>query len=113
MAKKLEKSGGTKFDKEKNLLQLIDPFFLEDLGKVLTYGATKYEAHNFKKGLEVERLIGAAERHLLELRKGIDNDIETDLSHTVHAACNLMFLHWTLKNKPDMDDREYKEGKQK
>ena len=32
-----------KFDSEKNRLELIEPQFIEGLGKVLTYGSLKYE----------------------------------------------------------------------
>lgn len=102
---------GRKYDDGKVMLDLIDPEYTLELGKVLTFGAKKYDPHNWRKGLRVSRLIAGAKRHLNAVERGEDRDPETGLSHLAHAGCCLMFLYWTLEHRKDMDDR-YKEGGQ-
>lgn len=102
-------TSGTKFDQGKPRLDLIDSTFLEELGKVLGFGAQKYAAHNWRNGLALSRLQGAAMRHMVRFNDGESVDPETGLSHLAHAACNVMFALWTLKNRPELDDR-YKVG---
>lgn len=103
-----EPTGGVKFDQDKPRMELIDSYAAEQLALVLTFGAKKYAANNWRKGISVSRLIAAAFRHLFALLKGEDVDQETGLSHAAHAMCCCMFLIWTMKNKPEFDDR-YKE----
>lgn len=98
---------GTKFDSEKPMMVLIDPYFLEELAKVMTMGAQKYDSFNWTKGIKVNRLISSLDRHLLEIKKGIDKDKESQLSHCAHIAANAMFIMWMLTNKPEFDDRFY------
>ena len=94
-----------KFDGDKPRMELIDPEAMEELAKVLTFGAKKYEEHNWRKGLKVTRIIGATMRHLWALLRGETYDPETGLQHAAHAMCNCMFLIWTLKNRKECDDR--------
>ena len=104
------KKQGIKHDKDKVRLDLLSPLWLNGVGQVLTFGAKKYAAHNWRKGLERSRLIGASLRHILAYLGGEDRDPETGLLHLFHASCCLMFaseLHFT---KPNTDDR-YKERK--
>ena len=83
-----------KHDKEKVRLELIDPQFTWGLGEVLTFGAKKYGAHNWKKATtaDKERMIGAIKRHLTQYELGKTTD-EEDLSHLMCIACHIMFLH--------------------
>ena len=99
------KKQGHKDDGDKPRLDLIDSYATEELAKVLTFGAKKYPAHNWRKGIAVSRLIAAALLHLFALLRGEDTDPETGLSHASHAQCCCMFLVWTLKKRKDMDDR--------
>lgn len=96
---------GLKYDQDKARVDLLDPDFLEDVGRVLGFGAQKYAAHNWRSGINISRLCGSTLRHLLAIMRGEDTDPESGLSHTAHLGCNAMFLHWTLKNKPNFDDR--------
>ncbi len=98
-------TGGTKFDQDKPRFDLIDPEAEEELAKVLSFGAQKYAEHNWRKGIKLSRLLAAARRHINAISKGEDLDNETGLQHAAHAMCCMMFVIWTLKNKPDMDDR--------
>lgn len=86
-----------KFDGKKNRLELIEPEFIEGLGRILSFGADKYEAHNWKLASSDEdqnRIYGALLRHLVAYHKGEKVDQETGESHLYHACCNLMFLDY-------------------
>lgn len=98
-------SGGLKFDKDKPRMDLIDPYAMEELAKVLTFGADKYSANNWRKGISYGRLIAAMLRHIFAFLRGEDLDAETGLPHPAHAMCCMMFLLWMMKYKPDEDDR--------
>lgn len=98
-------SGGSKFDGGKPRLELLDSGAIEDLAKVLTFGATKYDAHNWRKGIEVSRLVGAALRHLFAFLRGEDLDPESGLPHVAHAMCNCMFILAMMRDRRDLDDR--------
>lgn len=99
-------AGAMKFDEEKPRMELLDPYAMEQLALVLTFGAKKYEPWNWTKGLAFSRLIGAALRHLFAFAKGEDLDPESGLSHLAHAMCCLMFLVSMTKRHPEFDDRE-------
>ena len=96
---------GTKFDEGKPRMDLIDSYAIEELSKVLSFGAEKYEEHNWRKGMKVSRLLAAGLRHIYSFMKGEDNDPETGLSHIAHAMCCMMFILWLVKAKPEYDDR--------
>ena len=83
---------GTKNDDGKTELGLLPFAPIEEVAKVLGYGAKKYQKYNYKGGFEYTRLIGAALRHLFAFARGQDKDPETGLSHVAHAVCNLLFL---------------------
>ena len=97
-------SGGTKHDGDKPRMDLLDPYAMEQLAKVLTFGASKYAAHNWRQGLAKSRLLAAALRHLFAYLGGQDKDPETGLSHVAHAMCCCMFL-LGLEHRPELDDR--------
>lgn len=108
LSKQLEKKNlneGTKYDSDKNRLDLLSSTWIEGVGKVLTFGAKKYAAHNWRKGIQTSRLMGAAFRHLFAFNRGEDVDPETGLSHLYHASCCLMFVSELLETKPELDDR--------
>lgn len=99
---------GVKFDAEKPRMDLLDAYAVEQLSSVLTFGAQKYAAHNWRKGIAKGRLIAAALRHLFAYLRGEDRDPESGLSHVAHAMCCCMFL-LGLEHRPELDDR-YKES---
>lgn len=87
------------------MMELLDPEWELEVAKVLTFGAQKYAPNNWREGIRVTRLIGAIKRHLNAIERGEDYDEETGLHHAAHLGCEVMFLHWTLEHKLDMDDR--------
>lgn len=83
---------GTKHDQGKVRLELIPSDALEEIGKVLTFGAEKYNANNWRQGFNHTRLFGAILRHLHAWNRGEDIDPESGIAHLAHAGCGLMFL---------------------
>lgn len=100
-----QQASGLKFDQEKPRVDLLDPLALEGLSKVLTFGAKKYAAHNWRGGISYSRLIGASLRHLFAILRGENVDPESNLPHVDHLGCCWMFLSNMMKTRPDLDDR--------
>ena len=99
-------SGAMKFDKEKPRMELLDAKALEGLAQVLTFGAKKYEAHNWRLGLAYSRVLGAMLRHLSAIQRGEDIDPESGLPHINHVGCCWMFLsNYMAENRTELDDR--------
>lgn len=88
------KETAKKFDKGKIMVDLLVPEFLEGIAKVMTMGAKKYGAENWKKGLAKRRILAALYRHVLAYHKSEIYDKESGLNHMLHVACNSMFLYW-------------------
>lgn len=95
----------TKHDSEKPRMDLLSSKWLIGVAKVLTFGAKKYEANNWRKGHQASQLIGAALRHITAFNDGENLDSESGLSHLYHASCCLMFLAENMEVRPEFDDR--------
>lgn len=92
-----------KFDEGKILYHLIPVEILEEIAKVMTYGAAKYSPDSWK-GIEAERYKSALFRHLVAHEKGEVNDKESGLSHLSHALTNLAFiLYQSLQEAPQKE----------
>ena len=91
---------GKKYDEGKPMMGLLPFKSLAEVSKVLTFGAKKYAAHNWKK-VEPERYLDAALRHLGDYLEGEDDDSESGLSHLAHAGCCVLFALWHhLEGRP-------------
>lgn len=113
------KEGALRYDKNKPQLELISPIAMEGLAGILTFGAKKYAAHNWRKGMNWSRAIGSLKRHLNEFEKGIDYDYDescegcqkkeclnhTGLLHIDQVLCNAMFLSEYARTHKELDDR--------
>jgi hypothetical protein len=106
----MDKIGGLKNDAEKPRMDLLSREALVQISQVLTFGAKKYAAQNWRKGLAWSRVLGAAMRHLTAFNDGEDKDPETGLSHLGHLGCCVMFLLEYEKTHKELDDR-YKGSK--
>ena len=83
---------GRKYDGDKAKLYLLPPKSILEVGKVLTYGAEKYDAENWRKVDDLQnRYTSAALRHIFAHMDGELEDEETGLSHLAHAMCCLLF----------------------
>jgi len=78
---------------------------LEPMVKVLMFGANKYSANNWKKGLKYSEITESLQRHLNAFVEGENDDPESKLSHIGHILCNAMFLSYMYLFRKDMDDR--------
>jgi hypothetical protein len=97
--------GGIKHDDGKLPIELLAFDVLEEVAKVLQFGAKKYAPNNWRAGFVYSRLFGALLRHLFAWWRGQDTDPETGLSHLAHAGCCLLFLHHFVLAKTGTDDR--------
>lgn len=97
---------GLKYDNGKAPLDLIPTEAIEEIAKVLGFGARKYDRHNWRGGIVYSRLIAAALRHITAFNNGHDTDEESGLSHIAHALCCLAFLQTFIsKGQKSLDDR--------
>lgn len=83
---------GKKFDQGKAPWDLLPFDAVEQIVRVLEFGADKYGAYNWSKGMDHSRLFAAAMRHLTAHWRGENTDPETGLSHLSHAGCCILFL---------------------
>jgi len=93
------------------MMELLPTEGLIEISKVLTYGAKKYGAHNWRNGLDWSRLIGATFRHLVSWLGGERTDPESGLSHLAHAGCNILMLIEYNNINLGRDDRWKREEK--
>jgi len=93
---------GQKHDKEKIRMDLLPFDALEEVAKILTFGAKKYSANNWQNVENAkERYEAALLRHLSAHKKGEKIDNDSGLSHLSHVACNALFLIWFELNEVD------------
>jgi len=95
------KKEGVKYDKTKPDYSLLPPTALDDVVKVLTFGAEKYDRWNWKKLDNLEdRYFAAAQRHLWAVMRGETHDPESGEHHYAHALFCIMYLleFYSLQN---------------
>ena len=93
-------SEGIKYDSAKPKMNLLPPKAILEVAKVLTFGAEKYDAENWRKLDDLQnRYTAGALRHIFAHMDGEELDPETNLSHLAHALCCLLFkLEIELEN---------------
>ena len=93
-------SKGIKYDSAKPRMNLLPPKAIIEVSKVLTFGAEKYDAENWRKLDDLQnRYTAGALRHIFAHMDGEQLDPETNLSHLAHALCCLLFkLEIELEN---------------
>ena len=86
---------GVKNDEDKLRYDLLPVEVVEEVVKVLTYGAKKYTDDGWKEVPNLkERYYSALMRHIVAWRKGKKQDDESKLHPLSHAMCCLVFLLW-------------------
>ena len=70
-----------------------------EVAKHYSDGAKKYAERNWEKGIPLHCYIDSGVRHYLKHRRG-----DTDEPHDRAFIWNMLGLHWTLMNKPEMND---------
>ena len=110
---------GLRFNENKVRHDLLEPFAIEELAKVFTKGAEKYEPRNWEKGMQWSKVIASLKRHVNAFERGEDFDFDpscnackegtckshTGLFHMAHAAWNALALVSYYKKYPQGDDR--------
>jgi hypothetical protein len=95
---------GIKNDSEKPQMALLPFDSLEEVARVLTFGARKYSPDNWRKVPEgLERYESAMLRHLAAYHRGEAVDQESGLSHLAHAACCILFMIYFEKQAKSYD----------
>ena len=90
---------GMKFDNGKPDYSLLPFAAVDEVVKVLTYGAAKYDRFNWEK-VEAVRYQAATMRHFSTHMQGEKLDPESGISHLAHAICSLLYLlDFELKDK--------------
>lgn len=86
---------GEKYDAGKPDWSLLPLGAVEEVVKVLGFGASKYAPDNWQQVPNAQRRYFAALcRHLVAHQSGERDDPETGLSHMAHVATNALFLVW-------------------
>lgn len=79
---------------------------LREVAAVLTFGAEKYSARNWERGIAYSRIFAAAMRHADSAARGESNDPESGLPHAAHFWCCVVFLDaFTARGIANLDDR--------
>jgi len=99
------RGSGARYNGGKPDLSLIPLVTLEDEARVWMYGARKYKAFNWMKGMDWSHPLACALRHLAAFQAGEDNDPESGLPHLAHAMCNLRMLTLYSRTYIEGDDR--------
>lgn len=92
---------GMKFDHGKPNWSLLPLECVEDIVKILSFGAEKYGRDNWKKlssKEDIDRIFSALMRHLVASRNGELTDSESGMSHLAHALTNMIFLLYNEKH---------------
>jgi hypothetical protein len=100
--------GGKRFNDGKIRFDLLPAFAIEQVARVFTEGAKKYEPNNWKRGMPWSSVLASLERHLQAIKSGQDIDNESGLLHVAHLATNALFLAEYYKIYPQGDDRPRK-----
>ncbi len=91
---KLPKVDGLKFDDKKRDWTLIPWDSMEEVVKVLEFGAEKYARDNWQNVMPRDRYEKAALRHRIAYQNGEKYDPESGLHHLAHEACCCLFTMW-------------------
>ena len=78
---------------------------LYDATRVLEFGAAKYKAWNWAKGMPWSVPTGCILRHARAIVGGQYYDDESHQPHMAHIVCNMMMLAYYLDAYPEGDDR--------
>lgn len=90
-----------------NLNKVLETLGMKDIEEsthVFVYGAKKYKAWNWAKGMQWSVPLACAVRHTLSILNGEDVDAESGRKHRGHILCNVfMLIHYTQYYKEGND----------
>lgn len=94
--------GGIKYDQGKNRFSLLIPEFIEEMIKLLEFGAKRHGEFNWQL-VEEPRYKDALFRHYLEYIKGNFVDKDSNAHEMVAIAVNAMFIYFLNKKKGEQN----------
>jgi hypothetical protein len=97
-------TGGQKGQKAEQLSLLPVPA-LQAVARVYSFGAAKYDRHNWRRGYDWHLSYDAAQRHLMAFWSGEDTDPESGESHLAHVVFHCLTLITYADEYPQGDDR--------
>lgn len=84
---------GLKYDQGKPRYDLLPANAIDQLAKVLTFGAEKYAPNSWQEVEDgLERYRAALLRHTFAIQRGELYDAESGLLHASHAMCCAAFI---------------------
>lgn len=104
----MENKEGLRYNNGKDRYDLLEPYAIQQLVKVFSRGAEKYEPYNWEKGMKWSSVLASLKRHVAAFEQGKDLDDETLLPHMAHAAWNALALVSYMKIAPQYDDRRFR-----
>ena len=91
---------GIRYDQGKPQWHLMPWEQLENVIRVLMFGAEKYSPDNWKHfDTPYETCLNALERHYVAVMKGEHMDPESGTHHMAHVICNALFIMWHKDNE--------------
>lgn len=100
------RGSGARYNDGKADWSLMPTHLLEEVVRVWMYGAKKYAAWNWTKGMAWSIPYACIIRHLYAWYwKGERNDPESGCSHLAHIVCNVMMLMHYERFYQEGDDR--------
>ena len=92
---------------DRNLVECLDTLGFAgwvECAQVFGYGAQKYKAHNWMRGMPWSVPLGCAVRHLMAMHEGEVADPESGLPHRGHVFCNVVMLRHFLRTYTEGND---------
>lgn len=93
-----------------HIIEMLGKEAIEESTHVFTYGANKYAAWNWIKGMNWSVPLACAVRHSLKILEGEEIDEESGRKHLGHIVCNVfMLIHYNkyYKEGNDLPSKEY------
>jgi hypothetical protein len=88
-----------------DIIRRLEPGDALECARVFAYGAKKYAAWNWIRGMQWSVPLGCALRHTFAWEHGENLDPESGLTHRGHLVCNLVMLAQFERTFPEGDDR--------
>ena len=79
-------------------LWLVPGSLTRAAGRALMFGAVKYNANQWRRGLKFSEVLSALERHVLAVKDGEMYAPDSGLLHFDHVGANLAFLTHYFEN---------------
>lgn len=103
---KSQTAKGLRKNEGKLRYDLLDAYAIQELVRVFSKGAEKYEPNNWLNGgMDYSKMLASLKRHIAAFELGEDIDPETGCQHMAQAAWNALGIVTYSKYFPENDDR--------